>query len=76
MIVIGNLNASTKYYVRALASTKVGRGDYSESKGKFTNGGDFNIIINLRSENLHKATACSFIYLLHNVYINVLHIIF
>ncbi|CAB4022221.1 Receptor-type tyrosine- phosphatase delta, partial [Paramuricea clavata] len=38
MIVIDNLFASTKYYVRVLASTKVGRGSYSESKGKFTNG--------------------------------------
>ena len=40
-MIIGNLNASTKYYVRVLASTKVGRGNYSESKGKFTNGGKF-----------------------------------
>ena len=39
MIVIGNLDASTKYYIRVLASTKVGSGVYSESKGKFTNGG-------------------------------------
>ena len=38
MIVIGNLNASTKYYVRVLASTKAGPGFYSESEGKFTNG--------------------------------------
>ena len=38
MIVIENLNASTKYYVRVLASTKVGPGFYSESEGKFTNG--------------------------------------
>ena len=38
MLVIGSLNASTKYYVRVLASTKVGRGNYSDSKGKFTNG--------------------------------------
>ena len=36
-----------------------------------------NFIINLkRSENLHKATACSVIKLLHNVYVNVLNIIF
>ena len=38
MMVIRNLNASTKYYVRVLASTKVGPGNYSESVGKFTNG--------------------------------------
>ncbi|CAB4018844.1 tyrosine- phosphatase Lar isoform X1, partial [Paramuricea clavata] len=35
---VGNLNSSTKYYVRVLASTKVGHGNYSESKGFFTNG--------------------------------------
>ena len=38
MLVISSLNVSTKYHVRVLASTKVGRGEYSESKGKFTNG--------------------------------------
>ena len=38
MMVIRNLNASTKYYVRVLASTKVGPGIYSNSTGKFTNG--------------------------------------
>ena len=36
MLVIANLNDSTKYYVRVLASTKVGSGPYSESEGKFT----------------------------------------
>ena len=36
MIVITNLNASTKYYVRVLASTKVGRGNYSNSTGRIT----------------------------------------
>jgi hypothetical protein len=41
MIVIASLNVSTKYYVRVLASTKVGRGPYSESEGKFTNGSKF-----------------------------------
>jgi hypothetical protein len=41
MLVIDNLNASTKYYVRVFASTKVGRGPYAESKGKFTNGSKF-----------------------------------
>ncbi|CAB4004153.1 Receptor-type tyrosine- phosphatase delta, partial [Paramuricea clavata] len=38
MLVIASLIDSTKYYVRVLASTKVGRGPYSESRGKFTNG--------------------------------------
>ena len=33
-----NLNPFTKYYVRVLASTKVGHGNYSESKGIFTSG--------------------------------------
>ena len=37
-LVITSLNPSTKYYVRVLASTKVGRGIYSESVEKFTNG--------------------------------------
>ena len=45
MIVIKNLNTSTKYYVRVLASTKVGPGPYSESNGKFTNGGKFLLIV-------------------------------
>ncbi len=35
---VRNLNASTKYYNRVLAGTKVGHGNYSESKGFFTNG--------------------------------------
>ncbi|CAB3999610.1 Receptor-type tyrosine- phosphatase delta, partial [Paramuricea clavata] len=35
---VGNLNTSTKYFVRVLASTKVGHGTYSESEGFFTNG--------------------------------------
>ncbi|CAB4030574.1 receptor-type tyrosine- phosphatase delta-like isoform X2, partial [Paramuricea clavata] len=35
---VGNCNASTKYYVRVLANTKVGHGNFSESKGFFTNG--------------------------------------
>ena len=38
MLVIASLNASTKYYVRVLASTKVSPGPYSESEGKLTNG--------------------------------------
>ena len=37
MLVIGSLNVSTKYYVPVFASTKVGPGPYSESKGKLTN---------------------------------------
>ena len=41
MLVIASLNASTKYYVRVLASTKIGSGNYSESEGKFTNGSEF-----------------------------------
>jgi hypothetical protein len=41
MLVIASLNVSTKYYVRVLASTKVGSGNYSESKGKRTNGSKF-----------------------------------
>jgi hypothetical protein len=39
---VGNLNPSTKYYVRVLASTKAGGGNYSESKGFFTNGRKYN----------------------------------
>ena len=35
--VVGNLNASTIYFARVLASTKVGPGNYSKSKGFFTN---------------------------------------
>ncbi|XP_028402627.1 uncharacterized protein LOC114525465 [Dendronephthya gigantea] len=38
MLVIDSLNASTKYFVRVLASTRVGRGNYSKSQGMFTNG--------------------------------------
>jgi hypothetical protein len=34
----GNLNASTRYYVRVLASTKVGSGNYSKSQEFLTNG--------------------------------------
>ena len=34
---ITNLDVSTKYYVRVLASTKVGPGQYSKYEGKFTN---------------------------------------
>ena len=34
---VRNLNSSTKYYVRVLASIKSGSGFYSQSKGFFTN---------------------------------------
>ena len=37
-LLVRNLNASTEYFIRVLASTKVGRGNYGESKGVFTNG--------------------------------------
>ena len=55
---VGNLNGSTKYYVRVLASTKVGHGNYSKSMGCFTNTskymfrfsylpfGKFNVLVN------------------------------
>ena len=42
MLVIGNLKVSTKYYVRVLASTKIGRGMYSNSTKKFTYAGNSN----------------------------------
>ncbi|XP_028405442.1 uncharacterized protein LOC114528043 [Dendronephthya gigantea] len=35
---VRNLNASTKYYIRVLASNEGGDGNYSESKGFLTNG--------------------------------------
>jgi hypothetical protein len=38
---VRNLNTSTKYFVRVLASTKVGHGIYSESEGFFTNGSKY-----------------------------------
>ncbi len=40
---VRNLNASTKYYIRVLASTKAGHGNYSESKEFFTNGRKYNM---------------------------------
>jgi hypothetical protein len=42
---VGNLNLSTKYYVRVLASTKVGHGNFSESKRYFTNGSKYKMYI-------------------------------
>ena len=41
---VENLNPLTKYYVRVLASTKAGHGDYSESKGFFTNGREYDTV--------------------------------
>ena len=41
---VENLNASTKYYVRVFASTKVGDGNYSESKEFFTNGSKYDLL--------------------------------
>ena len=40
---VKNLNASTKYYVRVLASNKAGSSAYSGSKGFFTNGSKYNM---------------------------------
>ena len=37
---VTSLKASTKYYVRILASTKAGNGNYSENREFFTNGKD------------------------------------
>jgi hypothetical protein len=42
---IRHLNASTKYYIRVFASTKVGHGNYRESIGFFTNASKKNIYI-------------------------------
>ena len=42
---VRNLNASTKYYVRVLASNKAGSSSYSGSKGFFTNGSKYNMNI-------------------------------
>ena len=36
-LIIDKLKSSTKYFVRVLASTKVGSGNFSESKARFTN---------------------------------------
>ena len=40
-LIVRNLNASTKYYVRVLASTKAGSSVYSKAKGFFTNGSKY-----------------------------------
>ena len=45
---VRNLNPSTKYYVRVLASTKVGDGPYSETKGFLTNASKRNNICMFR----------------------------
>ncbi len=47
-LLVGNLNAPTKYYVRVLASTKVGYGNYSESREFFTKASKYNISYYLR----------------------------
>ena len=44
-LVVRNLNASTKYYVRVLASNKAGSSAYSGSKGFFTNGSKYKMNI-------------------------------
>jgi hypothetical protein len=62
MTVIDNLINSTKYYVRVLASTKVGPGNYSKSTGKFTNGGKF---FSLLSEVLILLVFYSYLFMLH-----------
>ena len=41
--VVKNLKESTKYYIRVFASTKVGHGNYSESKGFFTSASKHNM---------------------------------
>ena len=48
---VRNLNPSTKYYVRVLASTKVGDGPYSETKGFLTNASKRNNICMLRFDH-------------------------
>ena len=42
--VVRNLNPYIKYYVRILASTKAGPGNYSESEVLYTNGGKHSVI--------------------------------
>ena len=44
-LLISSLNPSTKYYVRVLASTKVGRGNYSKSEHKSTNASKSSLIV-------------------------------
>ena len=39
MIIIGNLNSSTVYYVKVRAATKIGFGDYTESRKQMTGSG-------------------------------------
>ena len=51
MLIIRNLNAATKYYVRVLARTKVGGGNYSKTKGKYTIKSECRIKVNTTPEN-------------------------
>ena len=62
MLVIGNLNASTKYNVRVLVNTNIGRVSYSKSKAKFTNGGKFSPLFNKKQMFyvLRPCTRCKF----------------
>ncbi|XP_028416861.1 uncharacterized protein LOC114541076 [Dendronephthya gigantea] len=50
--VVRDLNPLTKYYIRVQASTKAGRGNYSESKGFFTNGGATEQAVDVTSSTL------------------------
>ena len=68
MLVIASLNASTKYYVRVLASTKIGRGPYSESKGKVTNGSKCRLGYTRNAIFINMHEACSFI-MFYQIYI-------
>ncbi|CAB3981683.1 Receptor-type tyrosine- phosphatase delta, partial [Paramuricea clavata] len=52
-----NLNPLSKYYVRVLASTKVGHGNYSESKGLFTSGNLVLLPVNLTVTNIKSRSA-------------------
>jgi hypothetical protein len=40
-LIVRNLNESTKYYIRVLASTATESSAYNESKGFFTNGSKY-----------------------------------
>ena len=55
MLLIRNLNASTKYYIRVRASTEVGPGVYSEGKGEMTNSGKCSSLLQ-KSKSFGKQT--------------------